>query len=54
MAHWKLHNPEKAIDYLRRAQDWKRTEHVAAKDLLGIDEEAQQLIVTSTSQKTHP
>jgi tetratricopeptide (TPR) repeat protein/tRNA A-37 threonylcarbamoyl transferase component Bud32 len=54
MAHWKLHNPEKAIDYLRRAQDWKRTEHVAAKDLLGIDEEAQQLIVTNTSQKTHP
>jgi tetratricopeptide (TPR) repeat protein len=54
MVHWKLHNPEKAIDYLQKAQDWKRTEHVSAKDLLGIDEEAQQLIVTNTSQKTHP
>jgi tetratricopeptide (TPR) repeat protein/tRNA A-37 threonylcarbamoyl transferase component Bud32 len=54
MAHWKLHNPEKAIDYLRKAQEWRRTEHVAAKDLLGIDEEAQQLIATSTTQKTPP
>jgi tetratricopeptide (TPR) repeat protein len=54
MVHWKLHNPEKAIDYLQKAQDWKRTEHVAAKDLFGIDVEAQQLILQSTSQKTRP
>jgi hypothetical protein len=54
MVHWKLHNPEKAVDYLTKAQDWKRTEHVAAKDFFGIDVEAQQLIVTSTPQKTPP
>jgi tetratricopeptide (TPR) repeat protein len=54
MAHWKLHNARQAIDYLQKAQDWKKSEQVAAKELLGVDEEAQRLIQESTSQQTHP
>jgi tetratricopeptide (TPR) repeat protein/tRNA A-37 threonylcarbamoyl transferase component Bud32 len=54
MAHWKLHNARQAIDYLHKAQVWKKSEQVAAKELLGVDEEAQRLIQESTSQQTHP
>jgi serine/threonine protein kinase len=54
MVYWKLHNPQQALDYLQRAQDWKRTEKIAAKDLMGIDEEAQQMIAQVTPQKNHP
>jgi tetratricopeptide (TPR) repeat protein/tRNA A-37 threonylcarbamoyl transferase component Bud32 len=54
MTHWKLHNAPQAIEYLHRAQDWTRAEQVAAKDLSGVDEEAQGLILEKTSQQSHP
>jgi uncharacterized protein HemY len=54
LAHWKLHNSQQAIDYLHKAQDWKRAEQVGVKDLLGIDDEAERVILASASQQARP
>jgi tetratricopeptide (TPR) repeat protein/tRNA A-37 threonylcarbamoyl transferase component Bud32 len=54
MAHWKLHNAREAVDYLRKAEEWKHAERVPAKDLLGFDAEAERLILEGTSTKTRP